>query len=127
MSLVARHLEEAGIPTVVIGSAQDIVETCGVSRMIFVDYPLGNPCGKPGDTAEQRFVAEEALRLLTTAVGPRMTYRLPLEWGSDDWRPNYMHVGADNLADLQAAGEARRASQAAAREAGVTWQGDDEG
>ena len=32
MSLVSRHLEANGIPTVVIGSARDIVEECGVAR-----------------------------------------------------------------------------------------------
>ena len=41
MSLVARHLESSGISTVVIGSARDIVEECGVPRFLFVDFPLG--------------------------------------------------------------------------------------
>ena len=47
MSLVARLLEEAGIPTVILGSGKDIVEYCGVPRFLFSDFPLGNPCGVP--------------------------------------------------------------------------------
>ncbi|MEZ5231807.1 MAG: hypothetical protein R2749_03740 [Acidimicrobiales bacterium] len=47
MSLVARHLEANGIPTVIVGSARDIVEQAGVARFLFVDFPLGNPMGKP--------------------------------------------------------------------------------
>ena len=47
-------LEENGIPTVVIGSARDIVEECGVPRFLFSDFPLGNPCGKPDDSMMQR-------------------------------------------------------------------------
>ena len=40
MSLVARYLEAHGMPTVIIGSALDIVERCGVPRFLFVDFPL---------------------------------------------------------------------------------------
>ncbi len=115
MSLVARHLEENGIATVVIGSAQDIVETVGVPRFVFVDYPLGNPLGKPGDKAEQLETATTALNLVRFAQGPRTTQRFDREWGTDDWRANYMHVGPDNAAELAEAGRQRRAKQAASR------------
>ena len=64
MSLVARHLEEAGIPTVIIGSGRDIVEECGVPRFLFVDFPLGNPCGKPWDRDMQHAITGAALDLL---------------------------------------------------------------
>ncbi len=117
MSLVARHLEAAGIATVIIGSAQDIVETAGVPRFVFVDYPLGNPCGKPGDTAEQQAIIEASLELLTAAIAPRMTMRMPLEWGSEGWRENFMHVGPDNIDELREAGRRRMEKQAAVRAA----------
>src|SRR5204862_8193502 len=35
VSLVARHLEANGLPTVVMGCAKDIVEYCGVPRFVF--------------------------------------------------------------------------------------------
>lgn len=115
MSLVARHLEEAGIATVIVGSAQDIVETAGVPRFVFVDYPLGNPMGRPDNPSEQEATLQTALDLLTAAVAPRMTLRLDLEWGSDEWRSVYMHVGDDNRAELRRLGDERRAKQAARR------------
>jgi len=40
VSLVARHLEASGIPTVIMGCARDIVEHCGVPRFLFSDFPL---------------------------------------------------------------------------------------
>ena len=49
VSLIARYLEENGIPTVVMGCAKDIVEHCGVPRFLFSDFPLGNAAGKPKD------------------------------------------------------------------------------
>ena len=64
MSLVARHLEANGIPTVVIGSALDVVEHCGVARFVFTDFPLGNPCGHPYARDMQKSIVAQALRLV---------------------------------------------------------------
>ena len=112
MSLVARTLEEHGVSTVVVGSARDIVEECGVPRFVFVDFPLGNPCGRPGDGEMQRRIPALALDVVASAVAPRTTVQAPVRWGSDDWRTNFMHVGEDNIDELRAAGERRRAAQA---------------
>ena len=38
-----------GIATVVMGCAKDIVEYVGVPRLLFSDFPLGNPAGRPKD------------------------------------------------------------------------------
>ena len=80
MSLVARHLEANGIPTVVIATARDIVEHCGVPRLVFVDFPLGNPCGVPFDADMQSRVLEIALALLESAEEPRTTLVAPFTW-----------------------------------------------
>lgn len=112
MSLVARHLEANGIATVIVGSARDIVEIAGVPRFVFVDYPLGNPMGQPGKTSEQASVLEAALRLVETAGAPRTTQQLDLDWGSEDWRSNYMRIGEDNAAELADLGRQRREKQA---------------
>ena len=96
MGLVARHLEEQGIPTVVIGSARDIVEQCGVARFLFTDFPLGNPCGKPGDVDMQRAIVGMALDLLETARHPRTTIQTPFQWDeTGEWRRTYMELPAE--------------------------------
>ena len=112
VSLVSRHLEAAGIATVVMGSARDIVEECGVARFLFVDFPLGNPCGKPGDRAMQQMLVSLALDLVDSAIAPRTTIQAPVRWGSDDWRRAFMEVGEHNIEALRAAGAKRRAAQA---------------
>ena len=86
MSLVARHLEENGIPTVVFGCARDIVENCGVPRFVFCDFPLGNPCGKPFDAGMQRDILRRGLELLVSASVPGTTIRAPYEWADDTWK-----------------------------------------
>ena len=93
MSLVARHLEANGIPTVVIGSARDIVETCGVARFVFNDFPLGNSVGKPHDVTMQREILEAGLSLLETAAAPRTTVQTPHEWSADhSWKRDFWNV-----------------------------------
>lgn len=82
MSLVARHLEANGIPTVVIATARDIVESAAVPRLLFVDFPLGAPCGEPFDIAQQRDVLEMAFRLLETATAPCTTVDAGLAWSN---------------------------------------------
>lgn len=112
MSLVARLLEENGIPTVIIGSARDIVEECGVPRFLFSDFPLGNPCGKPNDSAMQREIVGYALDLLETARLPRTTVQTPFIWDEDaSWKPRYARVDPQKSERLRKAGEARRAEQ----------------
>ena len=116
MSLVARHLEAAGIPTVVIGSARDIVEECGVPRFLFVDFPLGNPCGKPWDNTMQIDIVRASLDLLDYAWTPRTTLQRPDVWSVEEdalWRERYMRVDDTNREILAKAGMERRQAQAA--------------
>jgi D-proline reductase (dithiol) PrdB len=93
VSLVARHLEAHGIATVIVGSARDIVEQCGVPRFVFTDFPLGNPCGKPYDAAMQRSIVGYALDLLESAGAARTTVQTPFVWSADQsWRDDYMRI-----------------------------------
>jgi D-proline reductase (dithiol) PrdB len=93
LSLTARHLEAAGIATVLIGSAKDIVERCGVPRFVFSDFPLGSAAARPDDPASQDSTLELALALLEQAFAPRTTVQNPLRWsGPPDWRDAYMNL-----------------------------------
>jgi hypothetical protein len=92
-SLLARYLEEAGISTVVMGSAKDIVEYCGVPRFLFSDFPLGNAAARPNDPASQNFNFELAMRLLESAPAPRTTVQSPLRWSTDPaWKLDYSNL-----------------------------------
>jgi D-proline reductase (dithiol) PrdB len=111
VSLVARHLEENGIPTAIMGSARDIVEECGVARFVFTDFPLGNPCGIPWDNVMQRSIVGTALDLLERAWMPRTTVQTPFHWGNDTWRETFMRVDDNTREVLARAGEERRRLQ----------------
>jgi hypothetical protein len=93
VSLVARHLEANGIPTVIMGCARDIVEQAGVPRFLFSDFPLGNSAGRPNDPDSQAFTMALALEVLESAPGPRTTVQSPLRWSDDpDWKLDFSNI-----------------------------------
>jgi hypothetical protein len=93
VSLVARHLEANGIPTVIMGCAKDIVEFCGVPRFLFSDFPLGNAAGRPNDVPSQASTMELALKVLESACGPRTTVQNPLRWSMNpDWKLDFSNI-----------------------------------
>ena len=93
VSLVARHLEANGLPTVIMGCARDIVEHCGVPRFLFSDLPLGNSAGRPFDVESQRLTLELALRVLESAPAARTTVQSPLRWREDaSWKLDFSNL-----------------------------------
>jgi len=101
VSLVARHLEADGIPTVIMGCAKDIVEHCGVPRFLFSDFPLGNSAGRPHDADSQAATLELALRVLETAPGARTTVQSPLRWRDDaSWKLDFNNMAKLTPADI---------------------------
>lgn len=101
LSLVARYLEAAGIPTVLLACAKDIVEHCGVPRAMFSDFPLGNAAGKPNDPASQQATLELAFRTLESAPAARTTVQSPQRWSaSHEWKQDYSNVARVNPQEL---------------------------
>ncbi|HYF17316.1 MAG TPA: reductase [Ramlibacter sp.] len=116
LALVARALEAAGIPTVVMGCAKDIVEHAGVPRFLFSDFPLGNAAGKPHDPASQEATLELALRVLESAPGPRTTVQSHQRWSeSHEWKLDFSNVERVTPAELERLREETRQSLATGR------------
>lgn len=70
MGHIARLLEEASIPTVVIGTRafRDRLAAMRLPRTVITPHLLGRPLGAPGDVKTQRSVILSALDLLENAV-----------------------------------------------------------
>jgi hypothetical protein len=66
---VARLLEEAGIPTVIITAVpfRDRLEGMSLPRVLVTPNLMGRPMGLPGDVEGQRAVLLAALELLANA------------------------------------------------------------
>jgi len=91
VSLVARVLEAGGISTVTFTNARDIAASAGNPRQIFLNYPLGNPTGRPHDVENQREVLRAGLKLLEEADRPGIIVDLPYVWSeSKEWMEKFM-------------------------------------
>lgn len=80
MPVLARRLEDAGIPTVVVTMMPALSEAMRAPRTVGVEFPFGHPFGMPGDRSTQRMVLEAALTVLAGAARPGLRVDLDLEW-----------------------------------------------
>lgn len=80
MGLVARVVEETGIPTVNVSTGRDITALVRPPRSLFVNAPMGNTFGRPGDADRQREILRAALDFAVTATEPGVLVDLPHAW-----------------------------------------------
>jgi len=78
--VLARWIEAAGIPTVVVTMMPALAEERRAPRIVGVEFPYGHPFGMPGDRVMQRRVLELALRVLAGASAFGTRVDLDLEW-----------------------------------------------
>ena len=64
IGLVARAIELAGIPTMMLAVVRDVVESVRPPRAAFYNGELGSVAGKPNWPEHQRRILDEALRLI---------------------------------------------------------------
>jgi D-proline reductase (dithiol) PrdB len=85
VGLIARALEEKGIPTVSLSSAYDLTTLVKPPRTFFVNYPLGHTSGKPFDRENQTAILKDALGDARGIATPGAIVSLPYEWGDPFW------------------------------------------
>lgn len=94
MGLIARHAEAAGISTLCMGSALDILKAGKPPRAAFLDYPLGHTTGKPNDPELQREILRQALDGFNSLTVPGSIKLLPFRWSEEDeWKRTAMSTG----------------------------------
>lgn len=79
MGLVARALEEAGVPTVEIATMRGPTSLVMPPRVLYTPHERGKNLGSPGQADLQRAITLAALGLLMTAREPFTTM---------DWAPS---------------------------------------
>ncbi len=86
VGLIAREVEAAGIPTLCMTSAYDIMQAVNPPRAVFLNYPLGHQTGKPDNPANQRAIVLAALNAFETISKPGTIIELPYVWDANDRR-----------------------------------------
>jgi len=79
VSLIARHFESNGLPTLILGSGLDILQSGKPPRAQFVNYPLGFEAGRFRDKKNQFEVVQHALGGFETMLAPGIK-PMPFEW-----------------------------------------------
>jgi len=87
VGLIARIVEQGGIPTISVSSARDVTEVVKPPRSVFVNFPLGHTTGKPFDRELQMKIIKDAFDALKSINEPGRIIDLPYEWkeGDDSW------------------------------------------
>jgi hypothetical protein len=65
--VLARLIESAGIPTVIVTMMPDVAEWLLAPRIVGIEFPFGHTFGMPGDDAMHRRVLETAVTVLAGA------------------------------------------------------------
>ena len=78
--MLARRIEAAGIPTVVVTTMPDLAEAMLTPRILGVEFPFGHPFGLPFDPELQRRVLKAALLVLAGGVVPGTRVDVDVEW-----------------------------------------------
>jgi hypothetical protein len=78
--VLARWIEAAGIPTVVVTMMPAVADERRAPRIVGVEFPYGHPFGMPRDRAMQRRTLDLALRVLAGASASGTRVDLDVEW-----------------------------------------------
>ena len=94
--LIARAIESLGIPTVIIMMYKEMADVVKPPRTVHVKFPFGRPMGEPNNTAQQKVIAQDALKVLSTCKTPGSIIELPYRWR----RENYESIAKDKMYSL---------------------------
>jgi hypothetical protein len=78
--VLARRIEAAGIPTVVVTMMPETAAALLTPRVVGVEFPFGHTFGMAGDRGMQRRVLESALTVLAGAGRPGIRVDVDIEW-----------------------------------------------
>lgn len=87
MGLIARAIEEAGIPTLSMSSARDITRSAWPARSVYLDYPLGHTAGRPNEPQLNESIMRDTLAAFESLSESGSMAHLPYRWAdTDDWK-----------------------------------------
>ena len=78
--MLARRIEAAGIPTVVVTMMPAVADALLTPRVVGVEFPFGHPFGMLGDRAVQRRVLETAVTVLAGAASAGTRVDVDIAW-----------------------------------------------
>jgi len=109
VGLVARKIEEAGIPTVTLNMIWVYQRLVGMPRVAAIEHPFGRPYGEVDDVAGQREVLKASLALASDADRPGQVAHLPFRWHEDPKQTRWHPAEPSPIIAMMQARQAKRA------------------
>ena len=116
MGLVARKIEEAGIPTVTLNMIWVYQALVGMPRVAAIEHPFGRPFGDVDDAATQREVLAASLAVAANASKPGHIEHLPFRWHEDPKDTRWHPAEPSPIIAMMKARSAKRAAKVEATE-----------
>jgi hypothetical protein len=111
VGLVARKIEEAGIPTVTLNMIWPYQRLVGMPRVAAIEHPFGRPFGDVDDVTRQREVLTASLALATSAGQPGEIEHLPFQWHEDPKDTKWHPAEPSPIIAMMQARRAKKAAQ----------------
>lgn len=111
MGLVARKIEEAGIPTVTLNMIWVYQRLVGMPRVAAIEHPFGRPFGDVDDVTRQREVLTAALALAGSASQPGAVEHLPFQWHEGPKETRWHPAEPSPIIAMMQARRAKKAAQ----------------
>lgn len=111
MGLVARKIEEAGIPTVTLNMIWVYQRLVGMPRVAAIEHPFGRPFGDVDDVTRQREVLTAALALAGSASQPGAVEHLPFQWHEHPKETRWHPAEPSPIIAMMQARRAKKAAQ----------------
>jgi D-proline reductase (dithiol) PrdB len=86
VGLIAREIERAGIPTVMLSVVREASLRYAAPRNVFVPFRLGQVFGEPGTAVQQRAILADALGAFGRVHVPGGILDLPYRWKRSVYR-----------------------------------------
>ncbi len=78
--LIARAIELAGVPTIVLGTNREVLERVKAPRAVLVKHPAGSPLGNPGNAGKHQHLLREVFDAAWQFEGPGLIAELSYSW-----------------------------------------------
>jgi hypothetical protein len=111
VGLVARKIEEAGIPTVTLNMIWVYQRLVGMPRVAAIEHPFGRPYGDVDDVTRQREVLMASLALASNAGRPGHVEQLPFRWHEDPKDTRWHPAEPSPIIAMMKARQAKRAAR----------------
>lgn len=79
-AMVARAIELAGVPTILLGTNRELLEAGRAPRAVLVRHPVGAPLGNPGNAGKHQYLLRELFEAAWQLEGPGLVIELPFAW-----------------------------------------------